>query len=263
MSQGIRYAVFSKPWKTTPLPELAAHLAELGLTGVELPVRPEFQVEPESVAQGLPEAARIFADHGVTIESIAGPTDEAAIAACAEAGVPIIRICLPIGEDGYLATEARYKAEFEALAPMLEQHGVAVGIQNHCNNQIGSCLGVMSLIRDYSPEQFCMVWDPAHNVLAGEIPEQAIDISWSHLRMVNLKNPYWHRNNGPEAYEAEWKLNWTTGRQGIAGWPRVVKALQARDWSGPVCFTAEYSSKDDLDRYLLDDFEYAKKLFGG
>jgi len=83
MSQGIRYAVFSKSWKTTPLPELAAHLAGLGLSGVELPVRPEFQVEPENVGAALPEAARIFADHGVAIESIAGPTDEAAIAACA------------------------------------------------------------------------------------------------------------------------------------------------------------------------------------
>ncbi len=263
MSESIRYTVFTKPWKTMPLPDLAAHVAEVGFTGVEFPVRPDFQVEPEDIEDGLPEAARIFADHGVTIESVAGPTDESAIAACAEAGVPIIRICLPIGEDGYLASEAEYIREFEDLAPTLEEYGVAVGIQNHCHNQVGSCLGVMRIIGDFPPEQFCAVWDPAHNVLAGEIPEQAIDICWSHLRMVNLKNPYWHRDNGPEAYEAQWTKNWTTGRQGIADWPLVVRLVQEREWEGPVCLTAEYSSKEELNRLVADDLEYAKLLFGG
>jgi sugar phosphate isomerase/epimerase len=261
--QDIRFSVFSKPWKTMPLVDLARHISELGFTGVEFPVRPEFQVEPEDITEGLPEAARIFADHGVTIESVAGPTDEQAIAACAEAGVPIIRICLPIGEDGYLASEARYRREFEELAPTLEEYGVAVGIQNHCHNQVGSCLGVMNIIGDFSPEQFCAVWDPAHNVLAGEIPPQAVDICWSHLRMVNLKNPYWHRNSGPEAYEAEWVKNWTSGRHGIADWPTVVELLKDREWSGPVCLTAEYTTKDELDRLVADDLAYAKLLFGG
>ena len=263
MSQAIRFTVFSKPWKTMPLPELAAHIAGLGFTGVEFPIRPEFQVEPENITAGLPEAARIFADHGVAIESIAGPTDEMTIAACAEVGVPIIRICLPIGPEGYLATEARYRREFAELAPTLEQHGVAVGIQNHCNNQVGSCLGVMRLIAEYPPEQFCMVWDAAHNVLAGEIPEQAIDICRSHLRMVNLKSPWWMRANGFESARAEWRMMWTTGRQGIAPWPRVVEQLKARDWSGPVCLTAEYSDHGAVDRAVADDLAYARELFEG
>ncbi|MGC9317461.1 MAG: sugar phosphate isomerase/epimerase family protein [Armatimonadota bacterium] len=262
MSQGIRYSVFSKPWKQMRLQDLARHIAELGFTGVELPVRPDFQVEPRDVSDGLPEAARIFADHGVSIESVAGPTDEPTIAACAEAGVPIIRICLPIGEDGYLASEQRYRSQFEELVPVLDQHGVAVGIQNHCSNQVGSALGVMNIIGDFSPDHFCAVWDPAHNALAGEIPEQAIDIFWSHLRMVNLKNPMWMRENGPEAAVAQWRMYWTSGRQGIASWPKVVELLQERGWEGPVCLTAEYSDRDSVDRLVADDLAFAKLLFG-
>ncbi len=262
MSEGIRYSVFTKPWKTMPLPELARHVSELGFTGVELPVRPEFQVEPEEVTEGLPEAARIFADRGVSIESVAGPTDEPTIAACAEVGVPIIRICLPIGKEGYLATEARYKREFAELAPTLEQYGVAVGLQNHCHNQVGSCLGLMNIIGELPPEQLCMVWDPGHNVLSGEIPEQAIDICWSHLRMVNLKSPYWHRDNGPEARVADWKKRWTTGRQGIAPWSEVASLLTKRGWQGPVCLTAEYSDHDAVDHLIADDLAYARELFG-
>ncbi|MCJ7752151.1 MAG: hypothetical protein MUQ65_13855, partial [Armatimonadetes bacterium] len=95
----IVYGVFTKPWKM-PLPELAAHVKRLGFDAIELPVRPGFQVEPEKVAEDLPRAVKQFADHGVAIASIAGPTDERTIAACGDAGVPIIRIMVEIGDDG-------------------------------------------------------------------------------------------------------------------------------------------------------------------
>ncbi len=263
MSQEIRYTVFTKPWREMSTSELAQHVAELGFSGVEFPVRPEFQVEPDSVEEGLPEAARILADHGVAIESVAGPTDEATIAACGEVGVPIIRICPGIEEDGYRATFDRLRSEFETLQPILEEHGVAIGVQNHCNNFISSAHAIMDLVGDYSPDQFCAVWDPAHNALSGEMPEQAIDIFWSHLRMVNFKNPVWLRQNGPEAERAEWLRYWTSGRQGIASWPKVVGLLQETEWEGPVTLCAEYTDRESVDRLIADDIAYAKELFGG
>jgi len=87
MSGQITWSVFTKPWKM-PIPELGAYVRSLGFEGIELPVRPGYPVEPENVAE-LPRAARQLAEHGVSIESVAGPTDEATIVACAEAGVPI------------------------------------------------------------------------------------------------------------------------------------------------------------------------------
>ena len=263
MTSGIRYSVFSKPWQTLSVADLARHLRELGFEGVEFPVRPDFQVEPESIGEKLPEAAQIFADHGIAIESVAGPTDETSIAACAEAGVPMIRICPAIGEDGYRATFARLREEFEEMAPTLEEHGVAIGVQNHCNNFISSAHAIMDLIGDFEPEQFCAVWDPAHNVLSGEIPEQAIDIFWSHLRMVNFKNPVWLRENGPEAAVAQWRMYWTSGRQGICSWEKVIRILQDREWEGPVTLCAEYSDRESVDRLIADDITFAKLLFGG
>src|SRR5690242_4090793 len=113
------YSVFTKPWKM-PVPELGKLVSSLGFEGIELPVRPGFQVQPPDVARGLPEAARVLADYGVKITSVAGPTDEATIAACAEVRVPIIRICVNIGRDeGYLAGEARLQREFDAVVPLL------------------------------------------------------------------------------------------------------------------------------------------------
>jgi len=240
---------------------LGEHVAQLGFTGIELPVRPGYQVPPESVERELPDAAKILADRGVRIESVAGPTDERTMDACAAAGVPIIRICVQIGPEGYLAAESRLQREFDALLPLLEKHGITLGIQNHCGDSIGSALGLRSLLNKYDPRRIAAVWDAAHNALNGEEPDHAIDIIWSHLCMVNLKNAFWKRINGPEAVAAQWRPYWTTGRHGLASWPRVVAELKKRGYAGVVCLTAEYDDHDSVDRLIAEDLNFARSLF--
>ena len=259
---GIAYAVFTKPWKEKSIPELGAFVREMGFDAIELPVRPGFQVEPEKIAKGLPEAARQLADCGVEIASIAGPTDEVTVAACAEAGVPIIRICVSIGGDeGYMEAEGRLQREYDALVPLLDRHGVTLGIQNHCDRCVANAMGIRHLIEKYDKKHIAAVWDAAHNALNGEDPELAIDIVWSHLCMVNLKNAFWRRVDGPEAEDVRWRPHWTTGRQGLASWPRVVAELKKRKWSGMLCLTAEYSDEESVERLCREDIAYARSLF--
>lgn len=258
---GVRFTVFSKPWKQ-PLPELAAHLARFGFGGVELPVRPGYQVPPEEVREGLPAAARLLADHGLAIGSVAGPTDEPTIAACATVGVPIIRIDIGIPRGvGYLEHEAAVRKRFDALLPELERHGITVGIQNHAGRSVASCAAVRRLIGDYDPRYFGAVWDPGHCALEGETPEMAIDILWSHLCLVNLKNPVYQRSNGPEALVAGYTRQWTTGRQGLSSWATVANLLQQRGYRGDLCLSAAYTDMASLDRLLADDLSYATALF--
>lgn len=260
----IRYSVFTKPWRELPLPALGAMVREMGFTGVELPVRPGYQVEPENVARGLPEAARILAAEGVEILSVAGPTDAATIAACAEVGVPIIRVCVNIPPGvSYLDHVAAVQAEYDALLPHLERGGVAIGVQNHHGRAVAHALGMRHLIERYDPAQVCAVYDPAHCGLDGEIPELALDIVWSHLRMVNLKNAYWRRTNGPEAEVAQYRVWWTSGSQGLTAWPKVVAELKRRGYGGTVCLPAEYSDEAEVERLAPRDLAWAKSLFAG
>jgi len=258
---GIVYTVFTKPWKR-PLPELGAFISGLGFDGIELPVRPEFQVEPGNVGTDLPKAAKLLGEFGVTISSVAGPKDEATIAACAEAGVPVIRVCENVGRDeDYLVAETRLQKEYDQLVPLLDKHGVTPGVQNHCDRCIAHALGLRHLIEKYDPKHVAAVWDPAHCALDGEIPELALDLVWSHLCMVNLKNALWQRQNGPEAEVAQWRHYWTSGRQGLCSWPKVVQELKKRDYQGVVCLTAEYSDHDAVDRLIAEDLVFAKSLF--
>jgi sugar phosphate isomerase/epimerase len=255
----VRFSVFTKPWHM-PIPELGAYVHALGFDGIELPVRPGYPIEPDDVAQLL-RAARQLAEEGVQIESVAGPTDEATIAACAEAGVPIIRTMVRIGPEGYMASVAEAQRTFDALLPSLEQSGVRIGVQNHCDRNVPHALGLRHFLERYDRRQVCAVWDAAHNALNGEDPELALDIVWPYLAMVNLKNAIWQRTTGPEAEVAEWRHYWTGGRYGLASWPRVAAELGRRGYAGPICLTAEYSDGDAVDRLIREDIAFVKSLF--
>jgi sugar phosphate isomerase/epimerase len=258
---GITFSVFTKPWRDLTIPELGKWVSGLGFDGVELPVRPGFQVEPDDVTEGLPRAVEQLATSGVQVTSVAGPTDEATIAACADVGVPTIRVMASIGDDGYMTTEARLQRRYKALMPLLQKYGVRVGVQNHCGRDVCDAMGLRHLIEDFDPAYIGAVWDAGHNGLQGEEPELALDIVWSHLCMVNLKNAFWRRTNGPEAEYAEWRPYWTSGRHGLASWPRVAAELKQREYRGVVCLTAEYSDHSAVDRLIAEDIAFAKSLF--
>jgi sugar phosphate isomerase/epimerase len=262
MADDVTFSVFTKPWQTLPLPQLGEVVSGLGFDGIELPVRPGYQVEPENV-HDLPRAARQLAEFGVGIFSVAGPTDEATIAACAEAGVPIIRVMARImAGENYLEAEKRLQREYDVLVPLLAKYGVKLGVQNHCGQFVASAVGLRRLLQKYDPAHIAIVWDAAHEALEGSEPDLALDVVWSHLCMVNLKNAFWQRTNGPEAERAQWRVYWTSGRQGLASWPWVVEELKARGYAGAVCLTAEYSDRGAVDRLIADDFAFARSLFG-
>lgn len=260
----VTLTVFSKPW-IFALPALAEHVAALGFDGVELPVRPGYPVTAENVGTELAQAVRILDDYGLKIASIAGPTDEKTLAACAAAEIPVVRICVGMRPgEGYLEGEHRLQFEFDRLVPHLERYSVTLGIQNHCGpRNVCNAMGLRHLIERYDPRHIGAVWDAGHNGLEGESPETAIDIVWSHLAMVNLKSAYWHRREPQTGEAAEWEAYWTTGKEGRADWPRVVAELRRREYQGVVCLTAEYTDEEAVDRLITEDLAFARGLFVG
>lgn len=256
----MRFSVFTKPWKM-PLPELGRFVTNLGFDGIELPVRPGYQVEPEQVATALPAAAKCLGECGISIYSVAGPTDRATIAACGEAGIPVIRTMVTVPREGYLTRIEDVQREYDALVPLLDQHGVTIGVQNHCDWFVANAMGLLHLIGRYDPKHVAAVWDAAHNALEGEQPEVAIDVLWSHLCMVNLKNAYREHSGVGEAGDARWRASWCAGREGFASWPRVAAELKRRGYEGVICLTAEYDDEARVDELAADDLAFAKSLF--
>jgi sugar phosphate isomerase/epimerase len=258
-------AVFVKPWKALPLPALGAHVHNLGFAWIELPVRPGFPCQPETIETDLPQAVQILGEHGVQILNVAAALpldDERLYAACAAAGIGMNRVMFGTGGKAYWAAEDAARRQLDAALPFCEQYGVQIGIQNHYGNFVGVHeMGLYNLVKDYDPRYVGIIWDAAHNALEGMAPALALDVVASHLCCVNLKNGYWRRINGPEAAAAEWKVYWTSGRHGRASWPRVLEKLNAMHYTGPICLTAEYSDETAVDRLIAEDLAFAQSLF--
>ncbi len=255
----VTFSVFTKPWRE-PIPQLARRIANLGFDGIELPVRPGYPVTPDTL-ELLPETVRQMADAGLKVFSIASSANERTIAACADNGIPTIRIMAPIGDGGYVEAVRRTRSKFDNLLPLLRQYGVQIGVQNHYGGFVSNASGLRELVAGYERAQVAAVWDAAHNALNGEDPELAIDIVWDSLGMVNLKNAFWKLTSGPEAAEAQWTPYWTAGPHGLASWRRVAAELQRREYSGVVCLTAEYSDEERVDSLIAQDIQFAKSLW--
>lgn len=265
----ITWSVFTKPWRELSLPALGALVCDMGYQAVELPVRPGYQVLPENVERDLAPAARILAGEGVAIASVAGPADAATVSACAEAGVPVLRVMANVTPGRpYTEEEARLCREYDVLLPILEEHGVTLGVQNHVGDFVGNALALERLLAPYPRGglgvPIAAVWDAAHEALCGVHPEHALDIIWPRLCMVNLKNAFWQRTNGPEADQAAWRCYWTSGRHGLADWRRVLVELARRHYQGVVCLTAEYSDHGavagGVEQLAREDLAYARAL---
>jgi len=258
----ITFSVFTKPWKSKSIDELGEFISKLGFDGIEFPLREGFQVEPGNAEKGLPELAKKLSNYGLKITSVASNPDERVFAGCAAAGIPIIRIMITIDPDaGYMASEAKAKEKLEKIIPLCEEYGVKVGIQHHFGWYVQSAIGLLHLIEDFDPKHIGAIWDAAHGGLAGEEAEMGLDIVWSHLCMVNLKNAFYRRINGPEADEAKWERYFTTGQHGLISWRRIAEYLKKRNYSGAICLTAEYTDEEKVNEYIAQDIIYAKSLF--
>lgn len=257
------WSIFTKPWKTLTPDALGAMVNRLGFDGIEFPLRAGFQVEPENAEKGLHKLAETLSQYGVRITSVASDTDERIFAACQAANVPVLRIMMFADREvGWMKSIDEKRRQLEKLIPLCEKYGVTVGVQNHYGFGVFNSMELRYLLRDFDPRCIGAVWDAAHSALSGEIPEQALDIIWDRLCLINLKTAYPRRINGPEAEEARFAPYFTTGRNGAASWKEIADAMIRRGYEGTICMPAEYTDEAGVETYIAQDVQYAKSLFG-
>ncbi|MEV6271780.1 sugar phosphate isomerase/epimerase family protein [Kribbella sp. NPDC051936] len=228
------WSVFTKPWIGLPGDELGRLVSGLGFTGAEVPVRDAAYVTAASAEAELPKFTAQLRAEGIEPISVASDLSESVFAACAEAGVPMIRIMADLGPDGYAASVRRNRALLEQAVALTEQYDVQVGVQPHHGRYVSSTLGVLQLL-DGLPERFKLVWDAAHDALAGDHPAVTLELGADRLGIVNLKNVHYVRTDGA------WKTNFVEAEDGLSDWAAVFATLRQLRYSGPICLTGQYS----------------------
>lgn len=255
MSGPITWSVFTKPWQTLDGAAAGRLLADLGVTGAEVPIRPTAHVTPDTARTLLPRFAAELAEHGVKIISVASDLTESTFAAAAAAGVPMVRIMAPLADQDYRRGVAETRATLEAVAGLVDRYGVQVGVQPHHGRYVTSTLGVLDLL-DGLPPGFRLVWDAGHDALAGDDHDVTLRLALPRLGLVNLKNAVYERLEG--VGPPRWRHRWVRGPQGLSDWPRALTTLQELGYTGPICLCAEYSTEPDVTQALRADLAYAR-----
>ena len=266
----IKLAVFTKPWSDS-IEAAADRMAALGVQGIELPIRPGYQVAPENVASTLPNAVKVLESRGLEIASVAAPLDDAIISACGDNGVTLVRsmVSVDLKKAGYAQTIAQHRARWDELIPLLDRTKVSIGVQNHSGSAIGSAIGLFHVMERYDPRHVCAILDMAHCGVAGEPIDLSVDLLWDRMpNLVNFKNAYRERVNGPEEAEAVYRTHWTTGRHGAYSWSELVSELRRRTFQGWFVLPGEYSDPkgqpqrmgDDVLPFLSEDVAYLRGL---
>ena len=258
----MRYSVFTKAWQKLPVDELCKKVSNWGFDGVELPLRPGYQVEPKDAEKSLPALAKKMQEYGLSVMSVASGTDENIFAACQAAGVPVIRILPWFGVDkGYFEYEDGFRSYLYSLQIFCEKYNVKIAVQNHSKTMIFNSMELRSVLQGLDPALIGAAWDAGHCGLAGETGAKGLEIVWPHLIQVNLKNAYWKPITGPEAEEATWQPHLTLGRYGMASFPKIISYLKARGYTGAFCVFAEYTEESQVDRLTPMDLQYIKSLY--
>jgi sugar phosphate isomerase/epimerase len=237
----------------------------VGIDGADLCVRPGYPVHPENCARALPAAARQFDDAGLTIPVVTAPGDftdpdapaaETLFAACAEAGVPAVKLGYWRWEHepGYWPLLAECRRKMEGFAALADKHGVRACVHNHSGHTMGlHSTAAMSLVRDLDPAHVGIFTDVGHLALVGEPIPMALDIAWDYIELFALKDLLWQKDIG--RLEAERKLRVVPFGHGLVEWGRFIDELQARDYDGALSFHCEYSGYPPeavLDQAALD-----------
>ncbi len=259
------YSVFTKPWQDRSVSELIDIVLDMGYNAIEFPLRDGAQVCPKEAEEKLPRFVDELMASGIRIDDVASTPEERVFAACAACGIPMIRVMFQAGQGDYIRLEEEYLRKVDSWLPLCDRYKVKVGIQMHYGRGSSNTAEMMRIVGRYDPEHIGAIWDAAHSGLAGEEPEQAIDLCFSHLALVNFKAARYQMVGRNRDGSAEFEQYFCPGTDGQCSWPRAVAHLKKKGYSRTWCMPAEYTrltSQQEIE-YARRDLEWLKSLVEG
>jgi sugar phosphate isomerase/epimerase len=196
--------VFSKVYQELKLnyQEAAELTAEAGLNGVDCPVRPKGEIEPEQAAEEMPRYFEALRKRNLSlpllttaITSPATPHTERVLRTARALGVKFYRLGARLhAKDVPLPRQIREaKAELKDLAALNRDLGIGAIFQNHSpsgRKYLGGDLAELrELVADLDPAQVGVAFDIGHAlVVHGDAWREHFDHLRPHIRVVYVKD---------------------------------------------------------------------------
>lgn len=244
--------VFSKSLKDASLSEIAVRLREMGIEALDLTVRSGGHIEPQRVAEELPRAAQVLAQHGVQIGMITTnitdarhPETASVLRAARDVGVGFYKLGYYLyGGFGTLRRDREeVAAKVRELAQLNREIGIVGGYHNHSDNFLGASLwDIDFVLRDIAPDAIGLYFDPAHASIEGGAGgwRQGLDLLQERVVMVAVKDYEWIEKSGANGGGRRFKVRWCPLQDGNVHWSEVLEHLRAIGYDGPLSLHSEY-----------------------
>ena len=240
---------FSKPFQQLNPTETAEFVAEVGWDGIECPVRPKGQIEPEKAADELPKFTEAMRKQKqdiyiltTAITSMKTPHTETVLRTASKLGIKRIRLGFwKYPKDKSPADYLKEVApDLKDIADACKSLGLQAGFQNHSGRDyVGAPIwDVFNMIKDLDPKTIGMCFDIGHATIEGGLswPIEAKLIE-PYYTAVFVKDFYWKKD------EKGWKMTWCNLGDGMVN-KSFFDTLKKSNYAGPISQHHEYEMGD-------------------
>jgi sugar phosphate isomerase/epimerase len=236
---------FTKPFQNLDAEQTADTITEIGWDGIECPVRPQGQIEPERAADELPKMIEALKKHGkeltivtTSILSATQPGAEKLLRLAANLGIKRYRL----GFFSYNPKKTmpgqvqEYIAIFRDLAALNKEIGITGGIQNHSGEYFGAAIWDAWLaLKDLDPHYLGNFFDIGHASIEGGLTwRNHARLMQPHFMTVSVKDFVWQKQPKGGA-----KSEWVPLGEGLLN-KDFFKWLKTTPFDGPISHHAEY-----------------------
>jgi sugar phosphate isomerase/epimerase len=201
--------VFSKVYQELKLnfQQGAEVTAEAGFKGIDCPVRPGGEIEPEQAADAMPRYAEALAKHGTRMQLVTSgilgvdsPNARDILAAAKKLDIHYYRLGFWYYRSAEAAEREKLRADIRSrlkeLAAMNKELGVCALFQNHSSDNdktkgpVGADLTeVHELVREFSSGQIAVAFDLGHAIIShGDAWHEHFERLKDHIRVVYIKD---------------------------------------------------------------------------
>lgn len=252
----MQLVVFSKTLQDKTPQELVQLAQEYGMDGYDLAVRPGHPVNPDNVASALPETARLFANHGLTIPMITANTDlllpdqpgvRDLLGAMDQADVRRLKLGYfkfdPEKQD-YWTEVDRVRQAMAGWEQLGREFGIRICYHTHSNRCMGLNAGMlMHLLNGFDPRYLGAFIDAGHLLVEGEEFAVAAAVVQPYLAMVAAKDMLLQRID--QHGHGMVQRTVVEAGQGMVNWSAVMTELVRLRFTGPVSIHCEFQVTAD------------------
>lgn len=256
--------VFSKHLAGPPIEEPARQLVEKGISSLDLVVRKGGHVEPERVAEQLPEVVSRLKTVGSGVGMIttniteADATAEQILRTAVSLGVKYYKLgyFLYAGFGNLRRQRDEARARIRDLGQLNSSLGIHGGYHNHSGAFLGASLWDMAyMLEDTDPAAVGCYLDPMHATTehACDAWRMGIDLLIDRISMLAVKDFDWIRKPVGIKGGRTSGLRLVPVGEGNVQWPEVVGILKNKGFRGPVSIHCEYQGFASFQDMTLEE----------